>query len=275
MIFRVKAGRRRPSILYILWSWFYSWFSTERTYVFLEDSKYTLNDVDQRDINKLFGYFIGGIHLWSVRWGYRYDPVEDLFHLYEYRYQRGVRSYKKRLSVVVNEPVTLGIKRRTNEVYTRDTSNNVVTLENLIGYKTYPKTRIKLHTGFYFGGNQVAPKEIRIKVNFMKRIFTALAALNGRTRMIVSFLSSVILSLVLPLIVVTAVTGYESKATTITAIAGFIFTFVLNSYIMKLSNPRNVPNTNIDSPNELDALEKDMKNSLQSPSQSQQPSQEG
>lgn len=273
MILKVKAGKRRPDILSIIWSWLYSWFSTERTYVFLEESKYILNEIDQRDINKLFGYFIGGIHLWSVRWGYRYEPQEELFYLYEYRYQRGVRSYKKRLSVAVNEPVTLGIRRKTNEVYIRDAYNNVVALENLIGYKTYPKTRIKIHTGFYFGGNQLAPKEIRIRVNFMKIIFTKLAALNGRTRMIVSFVLSFILSFVLPMIVVTILTGYGSKATIITALAGILLTFSLNSYIMQLSNPSNVPNITNDNPTELDALEADMKKEqLQSPSQSEQPS---
>ena len=273
MIIKIKAGRRRPNLLFIIWSWFYSWFSAERTYVFLEESKYVLNDLDQRDINKLFGYFIGSIHLWSVRWGYRYDPHDKLFYLYEYRYQRGVRHYKPHLAVPVNTSITLGIDRKTNKVYLRDQRSNVVDVENLIGHKSYPKTRIKLHTGFYFGGNKVAPKDIRIKVNFMKRIFTALAGLNGRTRMIVSFVGSVVLSLVLPLIIVTAVAGYESKATTITAIAGFILTFALNSYIMKLSNPSNVPIE--DTPTELDALEEDMKNTLQSPSQLGQPSQEG
>jgi hypothetical protein len=273
MILKVKAGRRRPNLIFRIISFIYSLFSTERAYVFLPESKYRLQGVDQFDINKLFGYFIGSIHLWSVRWGFLYNPETDLFQLYEYRYIGGKRHFKKHLEIPAGQEINLGINKKTHEVYYRDSRNKIVKLQNIDTGNSYPKTNIRFFSGFYFGGDNTAPKDLYI-ITKMKKLLTAMASLNGRTRMIVSFVVSIICSFILPLAVVTALTGYESNASIITAIAGFVMTFVLNSHLMKITDPFKIePNSE---PNELDYVKKDMKNTeLQSPSQLGQPSQEG
>ena len=131
-------------------------------YVSFDDScKYVFNDVDQYDINKLFGFSYGNHHYNSDRIGWRYLPTEDVFELLTYSYVDGVRIQPISLGKVKsNEKFRVRIKtsiKSDKRTVTFELNDNTITKS----YKV-SKVWIKYTLGLYFGGNKTSPHKMTV-----------------------------------------------------------------------------------------------------------------
>jgi hypothetical protein len=127
---------------------------------------YEIDKSNQQDWNKLIGFgFVGSKNqniykpphrVDGVRIGWRWNPQSQRIELGSYVYIAGVLQSKKLKEVKINEPVEVSIKVDYNrKIYT------VLDTEE-ISYQ-HDKT-IVMRTGVYFGGQEVAPHDIRIKI---------------------------------------------------------------------------------------------------------------
>ena len=121
---------------------------------------------NQQDWNKLIGLgFVGakdqkiGVpphRIDGVRIGWRWNPQTQRIELGSYAYVRGVLSSKKLAEVKIDEPIDVDIKVDYNrKVY-------IVMDQEEISY-VHDKT-IAFKTGVYFGGQEVAPHDMRISI---------------------------------------------------------------------------------------------------------------
>ncbi len=124
---------------------------------------YELPKEDQEDINKLFGFSIGfNHHKDSARFGWFYQ--DNTIHLYAYVYDNGVRRSKliKNLDLNTQYVLTL-VDEGDNWVFSVDDGWSV------IGNVKIPKS-CKFKWGYklwpYFGGNNPAPHDITIQMNY-------------------------------------------------------------------------------------------------------------
>ena len=129
---------------------------------------YDVGAVDADDWNKVIGLgFVGskdqdittGVPPHQVdgaRVGWRWNPQRGRIDLGAYIYVEGVRTDFKVAETALNTPTKLTIKiDYDRKVY------------QVLGGKTVPFTHNKsfaYNTGLYFGGNQVAPHRIRVKI---------------------------------------------------------------------------------------------------------------
>lgn len=129
---------------------------------------YTVDPTDADDWNKVIGLgFVGskdqdittGIpphQIDGVRVGWRWNAQRGRIDLGAYIYVEGKRIDFKVAEAAINTPTRLTIKID----YDRK-------LYQVLGGKTVPFTHNKsfaYNTGLYFGGNQVAPHQIRVKI---------------------------------------------------------------------------------------------------------------
>ena len=114
---------------------------------------------NQEDINKLYGFSDNESdhHVFSARFGWRWS--NQALHLFTYVYNNGELSYQEIGTIEIGTEYTCSIKvKATSYIF----SINHITLETprssttvmAKGYKLYP----------YFGGNEVAPHDIRIRI---------------------------------------------------------------------------------------------------------------
>lgn len=167
----------------------------KRTYVFTEDSKYIINNVDQFDWNKLFGFTSGilpvvkllsnnderikycdfkiklgsrflclflAYHWNSARYGWRYLPDTNLFEVDSYVYNKGYRKFKGVLaSYQVNDTVDFSIEKTKSsykyKVKARHRLKTYIREVEVVITKFYGIT-----LPLYFGGNIAAPKDVKI-----------------------------------------------------------------------------------------------------------------
>jgi hypothetical protein len=164
MIFRIPSGKHyaRP------WRFGLWWNRQQWTWKvkFTDSCQYELGTVDQLDTNKLcgVGYFPGFHHVDSARFGWRYWPNTGYIELIAYCYIGGKRVieniefcevgklYELQLSVTEQDYVFNVI----DPVFGKPVGG--ITIEHghkkKLGYGLWP----------YFGGNQVAPQEIKIEL---------------------------------------------------------------------------------------------------------------
>ena len=117
----------------------------------------TTDPQNQWDINKLYGFSDNSAshHQYSARFGWRWS--EDALRLFAYIYNKGIRESKEIAIVAIGKEVQCSI-RISPESYLFSVDNKTETLPRLSatpaakGYKLYP----------YFGGDEVAPHEVRI-----------------------------------------------------------------------------------------------------------------
>lgn len=133
--------------------------------IFDDSCRYDLGSIDQEDTNKLFGWSYGLHHNNSVRVGWRYNKESDDIELLLYIYEDGKRDIieLEQLNIPIGEKwylslasnsygVSLDVRHKNDEtVYGRAYSINRV-------FK--PKWGYNL--GLWFGGNNSAPKDMRI-----------------------------------------------------------------------------------------------------------------
>jgi hypothetical protein len=134
---------------------------------FDDSAEYYLGTDDQYDINKLYGFSdCGSIHHKnSARFGWVWnDRASNLrgrgrLEIYAYTYHKGKRNSQFITSVDLNVFNSYNIKVNKNN-YIMSVNNFSVTMprgcdsSNPIGVKLYP----------YFGGNEVAPHDVRIEI---------------------------------------------------------------------------------------------------------------
>lgn len=117
----------------------------------------TIAPSNQGDINKLFGFSDNNMqhHQFSARFGWNWQ--NNQLQIFAYTYNNAVREHKLLGSVKLGEEANCSIKV-AGDKYIFTLNNTVETMPRLsttpkgVGYKLYP----------YFGGDELAPQEIRI-----------------------------------------------------------------------------------------------------------------
>jgi hypothetical protein len=112
---------------------------------------------NQYDINKLYGFSDNGMdhHQYSARIGWRWS--DDSLRLFAYVYNAGAVSSRELSSIRIGSEIHCSIKVSGNQYlftvndHTEQLARSATT-EKIKGYQLFP----------YFGGNEVAPHDIRI-----------------------------------------------------------------------------------------------------------------
>ena len=118
----------------------------------------SVNPENQYDINKLYGFSEGFNHQYnSARIGWAYN--DGALRLYAYAYNNGVRASQEITTVSIGTDISCSISVSGN-LYLFTVNNSTVSLSRAnstataSGYRLYP----------YFGGDEVAPHNIRIQI---------------------------------------------------------------------------------------------------------------
>lgn len=117
----------------------------------------TVDPQNQYDINKLYGFSDNGEshHRFSARIGWRWS--EGALRLFAYTYNNGVRDEKEITTIAIGSEVSCSIKV-LGEAYQFSVNDKTAMMPRASstttakGYRLYP----------YFGGDEVAPQEVRI-----------------------------------------------------------------------------------------------------------------
>lgn len=122
---------------------------------------YNLNNNNQGDINKLYGFSDCGCkhHVNSARIGWNYDINTNLVRLYAYVYKDTKMSFKYITSVNMDQDYKCTIICDNSEyVFIVDSvvikMNRGCDNNSIFRYYLYP----------YFGGDEVAPHDVKIKI---------------------------------------------------------------------------------------------------------------
>lgn len=132
--------------------------------MFNESAKYSLNDIDQLDTNKLYGTSdCGNRHQEnSIRIGWRWNKSKSMVEIMGYSHVHGQFQYQYIGDAQINRSFNYIIELSTDKTrYELTFNNKKISMErgctdnSMSGYKLYP----------YFGGNNPAPHDISIKVS--------------------------------------------------------------------------------------------------------------
>lgn len=128
---------------------------------------YTLDGGNQQDWNKLIGFgFVGSKNqniytpphrVDGVRIGWRWNPASQRIELGSYVYKAGVLQAKMLKDVKINEPIDVSIKV--------DYKRKVYTVMDIEEIPYEHDKSIVMRTGVYFGGQEVAPHDMRIRIS--------------------------------------------------------------------------------------------------------------
>ncbi len=162
MTFRIPAGKHyaRPRC-FALW-----WNKKQLVYKvrFTQSCRYDLVNDDQLDTNKLFGVgYLPHHHTDSARYGWRYNKDSGQIELLLYCYVNKIRSIILLASCKIGKEYILFLN------VNKDNYNFKVIDESgqrIGGYALafYHHKKLQYRLGPYFGGNQVAPHEIKIEL---------------------------------------------------------------------------------------------------------------
>jgi hypothetical protein len=141
--------------------------SFKKAVVFTASCRQAPEGVDYWDVNKLFGigYFRGGHHMDSARFGWRYDAVNDKISLYAYSYVAGERRIKHITCVPLEREVHLelfvgpreywfGVKQPGNPFYSAAAYYEPFTHKKKWAYALSP----------YYGGTSTPAKDVFIRL---------------------------------------------------------------------------------------------------------------
>lgn len=120
---------------------------------------------NQADINKLYGFSDSASHHQqnSARFGWNWQ--DGALHIHAYCYRSGVRQYTEICTVSLNEPHTFSIELRAGQYFFAVDGKYFALMERAaqepyaFGYSLLP----------YFGGDEPAPHEVRIKIRELSR----------------------------------------------------------------------------------------------------------
>jgi hypothetical protein len=123
--------------------------------------RYIIHPEDQLDWNKLFGWSYGLHHKDSIRVVWRYNPLIDKIELSLYQYTEGKRlMYPTLCNVDINEPTPIKLEVINNIPTLIVACRDEVKIQQ--GMEVKPTWGYTL--GTYFGGNQVAPHDVKVWV---------------------------------------------------------------------------------------------------------------
>lgn len=154
-------------------------FNTQKDFSFIvkfDDScRYILNEIDQLDINKLFGTSFGfNHHKNSFRIGWVYNPKLDKIELYNYWYETGVRHNSLIATIPLNLKTIVEVKFHLKDINnytlgdlgsyieTKVSAIGIALAKTIIPYDLENVPRYGLVLFPHFGGNQTAPHDIKI-----------------------------------------------------------------------------------------------------------------
>ena len=120
----------------------------------------SINPTNQYDVNKLYGFSDNNTHhhINSARIGWRW--LNNRLELLGYIYNDTVRSFELIKTVSINTTINCSIKINGNKyVFTVDGTSIEMprTATTASGYQLYP----------YFGGDEVAPHDIKIEIKHL------------------------------------------------------------------------------------------------------------
>jgi len=134
--------------------------------LFTPSCRYNLQSVDQLDVNKLVGIgYLPGHHKHSARFGWCYNPTTDLIELSAYCYINGKRIIKRITECAVDKEykIELFINEWCYFLSCSAADSSGLNYEVKIEHKHRKEFQYRL--GTFFGGNRVAPHEIKIKID--------------------------------------------------------------------------------------------------------------
>lgn len=135
------------------------------TATFTEESKYSLSGVDQDDWNKLAGItYTLKPHYNTVLIGWRWNPNINMFQVAPYINEKG-KSIQPNNNEILN--VYLG-----DEIYFHVFKNriylypSIVSSMRIIKVANFKPSLISYRVQHYFGGNQAAPSDVSVNINW-------------------------------------------------------------------------------------------------------------
>lgn len=165
MKFIIRKGkhRARPWIFRLWWNKMWLGYRVMFDY---SCSRLPQSD-DAMDVNKLFGIgYFPSHHKDSIRFGWNYNPKNELINIYAYWYENGQRNFRFICEVLRGRYYDYQIR-------VSDASYELVVEVPKTSKRwsvTLPKShnkKLSHHLGIYFGGNQPAPERMLIE---MKRL---------------------------------------------------------------------------------------------------------
>lgn len=168
MIFKIKKNKHYSNnLFYKLFNFLNLRKEINFNVIFDESSYYNLNNSNQLDVNKLFGFSIGYHHKNSVRFGWN-SYSKDLVSIYSYCYINGVRKINFMTNININSEYKMSIIDKKNYyLFVITDSKNKIIVDNVskenitgISYNLWP----------YFGGNEKSPHDIRISLSYSKNL---------------------------------------------------------------------------------------------------------
>lgn len=134
-------------------------FSIRKKVLFTDSCRYNLDNGDQSDWNKLFGFCFGinGIHKNSARLVWRYSPEADKIEIASYYYIDGIRRSRRLTTIKLNQCIDLNILKAGRSIFFFADGflvDDVIIISNKPAFGC----------GLYFGGNRRAPHNITIKM---------------------------------------------------------------------------------------------------------------
>lgn len=128
---------------------------------FDESARYSISKKNQKDINKLFGFADCNSmhHENSARFGWNYNAQTDKVDIFTYVYQNTSRVYEQIGSMAIGESVDMSISLEGDQyVFWFGNETQTITrgtdCDKGVYYLLYP----------YFGGDEVAPQDIRVYI---------------------------------------------------------------------------------------------------------------
>jgi hypothetical protein len=138
----------------------------EKNFMFTESCLYDLQNNDQFDVNKLFGFSIGLHHNISFRFGWRALPNEKKIEILTDEYHDGIRQEQKSIG-----KINIDVWYKFQLIYYWDNVNEKTIYYLYNPYESYgitnnfsikKKSGLGYTLGLYFGGNKKAPHDIII-----------------------------------------------------------------------------------------------------------------
>jgi hypothetical protein len=132
---------------------------------FTPTCRYSLIGADQLDTNKLIGVgFLPGHHVDSARFGWRYSPERGMVELLAYCYVRRRRVIEPIGFVEIGQPYRLQLNV-TLRAYVFDVYGEREGMPiGACSISHHHRKKLQYRLGTYFGGNQPAPHDIKIKI---------------------------------------------------------------------------------------------------------------
>lgn len=163
MTFRIPAGKHyaRP------WRFDLWWLRTAFKWKvkLTESCRYDLKSADQLDTNKLIGIgYLLRHHTDSARFGWRYDGASGQIELLAYCYVSGRRSIKPLCFVEIGKEYDLYLKVLSTCYYFEVKERGGLAVLGFQWIDHFHNKRLKYGLWPYFGGDQVAPHEMKIQI---------------------------------------------------------------------------------------------------------------